>query len=352
MSTPTHAPVRELQPTTAISLAHLVHLSDLRGLFEHADHITPRREHGYCTDDNSRLLVVTSREDDTGAAHTLSRLALAFVVDAQEPDGLLHNRMNIAGEWTDGATNDDWWGRSLWALGVASVDHWDASVRHRARTAFERSAKVRSSWPHAMAFAALGATQVLIDEPNHRAARRLLRDALVTIGRPSTGRWQWPLPRVTYANAAIAEAVIGAGAALAEYAIVEQGLSMLSWLLDLQTLDGHISVVGTTGLAPGNPWPCDGTPMFDQQPIEVAALADACWLAYRVTGDERWATAVLLANAWFDGANDTGAVMHDSVSGGGYDGLHADRVNLNEGAESTLAFISTRQRARSLSVSR
>lgn len=334
----------------AISFEHLSRLSDLRGLFEHADHLVPRLEHGYCTDDNARLLLIASRADDTGAARTLSRLALAFLLDAQASDGLFHNRMDITGSWTDTPTNDDWWGRGVWALGAASVEHRDPAVRHWARFAFDRSVDVRSPWPHAMAFAALGAAPVLTDDPDHAGARSLLRDALATIGSPPTGAWRWPLPRLTYANAAIAEAVIAAGAALESPEAIDRGIAMLEWLVDIQTRDGQLSVIGTDGLRSTDPAPRNGAPMFDQQPIEVAAIADACWRAFRLTGDGRWAQGVVMANAWFDGVNDRGFVMYDEVSGGGFDGLHADRVNLNEGAESTLAFISTRQRAGSLLV--
>jgi hypothetical protein len=333
-----------------VSFDHLSRLCDRRGLFEHADHVTPRHEHGYCTDDNARLLVIAARESATGSMDALSRLALAFVLDAQEPSGLFHNRMNIDGQWTDAATDDDWWGRSVWALGVASVQHRDASVRRCARAAFDRSVEIRSRWPHAMAFAALGAASVLVNDPASRAASGLLGDALSTIGEPPLGAWQWPLPRLTYANAALAEAVIAAGAALGSHTHVKRGLRMLSWLIDLQTRGGVLSIIGTAGLCEGDLPPRDGGAMFDQQPIEVAAIADACWLAYRTTGDAGWRDAVRLANAWFDGTNDTGAQMHDVCSGGGYDGLHSDRVNLNQGAESTLAFISARQRARSLVV--
>ena len=329
---------------SAISFEHLTQLSDLRGLFEHADHLVPRFEHGYCTDDNARLLVVTGRADDTGAARTLSRLALAFLLDAQASDGLFHNRMDISGSWTDSPTNEDWWGRGVWALGASSVEHRDPAVRQWARAAFDRSVDVRSPWPHAMAFAALGAAPVLVDDPTHTGAASLLRHALTTIGNPPAGAWRWPLPRLTYANAAIAEAVIAAGVALASQEAIDRGLAMLEWLVGIQNRDGQLSVIGTDGLRSTDPTPRDGKPMFDQQPIEVAAIADACWCAFQVTGDSRWAQGVAMANAWFDGVNDCGFVMFDEASGGGYDGLHADRVNLNEGAESTLAFISTRQR--------
>ena len=85
---------------------------------------------------------------------------------------------------------------------------------------------------------------------------------------------------------------------------------------------------------------------FDQQPIEVAALAEACARAYQLTRDESWVLGVTSCMAWFLGENDGGVQMWDPESGGGYDGLEAGGANRNQGAESTLAFVSTCQMAR------
>jgi hypothetical protein len=169
-------------------------------------------------------------------------------------------------------------------------------------------------------------------------------DAVERIGLPDpTGAvtWPWPEPRLAYANAALPEALIAAGAALGDPRVLDAGLAMLTWLVDLQTRDGHLSVVGVGGRGPA-----DTAPQFDQQPIEVAAIADACWRAFTLTGNPDWSARVVLALDWFEGRNDSAAVMWDSHSGGGYDGLRADGPNTNEGAESTLAFVSTLQRAR------
>jgi hypothetical protein len=331
-----------LNTSTAPVLDHLDRMSDHRGLFEHADGTARRVEHGYCTDDNARLLIVMSREPDAGIAHRLSRLALHFVRGAQAVDGRCHNRMNQYGRWIDALSTDDCWGRSVYALATAATQHPNLAIRTSARLGFDRGVRQRSPWTRAMAFAALGATEVALVDRQHAPARALLVDALEVIGPIMSGPWPWPEPRLTYANATMAEAVIGAGAALEDEAALERGLTMLAWLLDLETSGGHLSVTGTDGRGPG-----DVGAQFDQQPIEVAALADACCRAYTVTRDDTWLRGVAAAAAWFAGDNDAGLVMHDEVSAGGYDGLHADRVNLNQGAESTLAFISTMQRARS-----
>lgn len=321
---------------------HLDRLSDERGLFEHAKGDERREEHGYCTDDNARLLVVSSREPDVGFPRRLSRLALSVVRGAQLADGRCHNRMDIRGRWTDDASTDDCWGRSLWGLGAAASHHAVATVRRIALDGFDLGARQRSPWARSMAFAALGAADVLANDPDHGSARAICADALQVIGEVPPGAWAWPEPRLRYANAALAEAVMAAGAALNSAPDLNRGLRMLGWLLDLETRSGHLSVCGANGRGPD-----DHSPQFDQQPIEVAALADACWRAYTLTGDGTWSHGVTLAADWFRGINDAGFPMYDEQSGGGYDGLHADRVNLNQGAESTLALVSTMQRARS-----
>jgi hypothetical protein len=327
-------------PAHHIPFEHLDRMTDGHGLFEHAAGTTPRPEHGYCVDDNARLLVVVAREPDRGVARRLGGRALEFVTGAQDPEGRFRNRMDVTGRWTDEPTTEDCWGRALWGLAVTACGHGDANVRRRARDAFDSGARQRSPFPRAMAFAALGAADVLLDDPRHTLARDLLVDATAYIGPVPAGRWAWPEPRLCYANASLAEALIAAGSALGDRIVLDRGLAMLGWLLELETVRGHLSVTGCAGRGPD-----EDRPQFDQQPIEVAAMADACWRAHTVTGDRRWSRGVLAAAAWFDGVNDTGAVMHDTESGGGFDGLHRVGVNTNQGAESTLAFVSTMQRA-------
>lgn len=318
-------------------------MTDGRGLFEHADHDRPRPEHGYCVDDNARLLVVTSRagDDPTGR---LARTALQVTLAGQSGDGRWHNRLDVTGRWTDQPAVEDCWGRAMWGLGVAAVHHDDPAVRADAAAGFQRGVRRRTRWRRTMAFAALGAAEILSARPTDADAAELLADAVAAIGRPSErSSWCWPEQRLTYANATLCEALIVAGSALDDPKALDRGLMMLEWLLDRETRGGHLSVTPVGGRVRD-----DRGPGFDQQPIEVAAMADACWQAHRVTGDDTWTSGVSAALAWFQGDNDAGLVMHDPATGGGYDGLSADAVNLNQGAESTLAWVSTRQRAAAL----
>lgn len=325
---------------------HLLRLTNSRGTFEHACLAEPAPEHGYCTDDMARVLIVASREPDPERTlNGLSGVAVRFLNEAQALTGACRNRMDSTGHWTDEPSTEDCWGRCVWALGTAAAHSGVSIVRKLAVMQFERAAQVRSAHPRAMAFAALGAAELLSVDPNHRAARDLLTDYAASIGAPSgDAAWPWPEPRLTYANAVLAEAMIAAGVALDDSTLLQRGLALLAWLVDYETADGHLSPTPVAGRGAG-----DARPGFDQQPIEVSTLADACARAATVDAGPIWPDGVRAAAAWFMGDNDAGQSMWDPATGGGFDGLHADGVNRNQGAESTLAVISTLQQARRFS---
>jgi hypothetical protein len=324
---------------------HLQRLTDHVGLLEHAEGIVPRHEHGYCVDDVARGLVVVCREPSPSEELvTLARRYLYFLAQAQASDGRFRNRLGYDRRWHDQPGTEDCWGRSVWALGTAAARGPTMRIREESFARFGRSARVCSPWPHAMAFAALGAVEILERWPDHPAALTLLDRASAIIGEPpGDAAWPWPARRLSYANAAIAEAVIGAGWKIGRARVLRSGLRMLEWLLTVETRDGHLSVVPAGGWGPG-----EVRPAFDQQPIEVAALADACMRAAAVTGDSSWLAGVERSVAWFLGDNDAGVPVFDEQTGGGCDGLGRTGRSRNQGAESTLAMISVMQQGRRL----
>jgi hypothetical protein len=324
---------------------HLQRLTDHVGLLEHAEGTVPRHEHGYCVDDVARGLVAVCREPSPSEELvTLGRRYLYFLAEAQAPDGRFRNRLGYDRRWHDQPGTEDCWGRSVWALGTAAARGPTMRIREESFARFGRSARVCSPWPHAMAFAALGAVEILERWPDHPAALTLLDRASAIIGEPpGDAAWPWPARRLSYANAAIAEAVIGAGWKIGRARVLRSGLRMLEWLLTVETRDGHLSVVPAGGWGPG-----EVRPAFDQQPIEVAALADACMRAAAVTGDSSWLAGVERSVAWFLGDNDAGVPMFDEQTGGGCDGLGRTGRSRNQGAESTLAMISVMQQGRRL----
>ena len=327
------------------NFAHIAAMTDDRGTFEHADHTEARPEHGYCTDDMARLLVVATREPVPDAVvRSLTRTAFRFLSDAQGVDGKVRNRMTERRRWHGRRGVEDCWGRSLWAFGTASARSNSDWLRQSALTMFDHGTEQRSPWPRSMAFAALGAAEVLTVAPSHRRALDLLGDAATVIGRAGGDTdWPWPEARLTYANAVIPDAMLAIGNALRRDDLVDEGLQLLHWLIARQTNAGHLSLVPVGGANDE-----DVTPRFDQQPIEAAALADACARASKLTGATVWLEYLQRTVDWFLGDNDSATLMLDVTTGGGYDGLQPEGPNLNEGCESTLALISTLQHARRL----
>ncbi len=322
---------------------HLISMTDDRGTFEHALFSKPRPEHGYCTDDMARVLVVATREPEPEPeVRGLAQLSVRFLLEALDDQGKCRNRMDRNGAWEDSPALDDCWGRCIWGLGSAACCGDDQLLRDVATGGLQRAMRQRSPWPRAMAFAALGAANVLTAAPDSVSARNLLSDAADAMSvSGSRSGWQWPEPRLTYANAILPEAMIAAGSALDRPALLRRGLDLLNWLLARETRNGHFSVTPVGGSGP-----LDRGPGFDQQPIEVAALADACARAFDIDGHRRWTDGIAAARDWFLGDNDVAAVMWDPHTGGGFDGLQASGANQNEGTESTLAFLSTMQHAR------
>jgi len=324
----------------APSFRHLFRLTDGVGLLEHADGDVPRHKHGYRTDDVARGLMVVCREPSPrDEVITLARRYLYFLTQAQAGDGRFRNRLGYDLRWRDQPSTHDCWGLALWGLGTAVARGHTAPIRAESLARFDSAARVRSEWPHAMAFAALGAGEILGILPGHPVALSLLSDAVNVIGEAPAGTtWPWPAPRLSYANAAIAEAVIVAGWKLNDNRVLRNGLRMLEWLLAGETRGGHLSVVPAGGWGQG-----EQRPGFDQRPIEVAALADACMRAAAVTGDTSWLDGIGMCVAWFLGDNDAMIPLLDEQTGGCFDGLNRTGRGTSQGAESTLAMISVLQ---------
>lgn len=324
---------------------HLLSMTGPFGTFEHADHDIARVEHGYCTDDVSRVLLVVAREPEPNEDLVrLGQSSLKFLEQAQDADGRFRNRRLATGEWRGPSTSEDCWGRSMWALGSAFSRSRDASLQGGALALFDRGVSVRSRWTRSTAFAVLGASEVLAVDPHHRGAMRLFDDASKSMSRRwARDDWAWPEPRLTYANAVLPDSMLAVGSFTGDGQLMETALRRLRWLLDLETRDGHLSVTPAGGWGPG-----ESERRFDQQPIEVATMADACARAFDVTSERSWLDGRDVAVEWFLGANDVGSLMFDPSTGGGYDGLTSTGPNLNQGAESTIAFLTTMQHARQM----
>lgn len=313
-------------------LDHWRALSGGRGLFEHARYSRPRFEHGYCLDDNGRALVVVSRAASCGLEFpaALRDRSFEFVMEATSKR-VWRNRLSTDGVWESGSS-DDAVGRGLWGLGAAAAWWPDEAGRSRATKRLQSSLGFDSPWWHPRAYGLLGLVAA------HRAiAAPKLKDAVsrlaVQLPRPRVGEdWVWPERRLRYDNARLPEALIASGAVLEDPEMIDDGLALLSWLIDQEMGNWGFSFTPAEGRGPE-----DEQPAFDQQPLEAWAMADAAVRAAEVTRDHGWMSAAHLAVTWFMGENDQRIRLYDSESGGCFDGLTEDGVNLNQGAESTLS---------------
>jgi hypothetical protein len=320
---------------------HLHRMTDHVGVWEHARYTAPRFEYGYCTDDNARALIVVCREPDPHLELVgLGRVYLRFLEDASLPQGGFHNRRSADGSWADEVGSDDSQGRAIWGLGTAARLGPETWMHRTALELFDRQLGFASPSPRSNAFAVLGGYEVLARDPDHGPARGALTRWAGHITVSADPDWPWPESRLTYDNARLPEALLAAGSALGDEHMVETGLGLLDWLVTTETREGHFSFAPVGGWAPGEP-----RPGYDQQPVEVAAMADACSRAWELTGESKWREGVLRAARWLVEANDGNVVLYDFHTGGCCDGLTSSGPNLNQGAESTLAALSALQQA-------
>lgn len=321
------------------NFAHVRALTGRWGIWEHARYSTPRREHGSCTDDNARALVVVSRQAafDANLAD-LTATYLGFVLDARTASGPFHNRRDAAGVWTDHVGSDDCQGRAWWGLGTAARLAPDPGMRAAAADAFVTCSAFESPHLRANAYAALGAAEIARSDHRSRTALEFLDRSSMTIAAAARATIPWPETRLTYDNARLPEALIAAGDVLGDRVRLALGVRLLEWLIGAETNGDHFSFTPVGGREPGG-----RRPGFDQQPLEAWAMADASFRTWTVTGEPAWRMRALDAASWLVGSNDTATMLYDDATGGTRDGLMVASANENRGAESTLAGIGALQ---------
>ncbi len=323
----------ELPHLPAPNFSHLRAMTDRLGLWEHSRLSTPRLEHGFWTDDNARALVVVSRQASSDSSLAdLAAIYLGFILEARTSSGGFHNRRSTEGAWVDGVGSDDSQGRAWWALGAVARHGYEPWMRRAGVTAFDVCSGFDSTHLRSNAFAVLGAVDLVAVEPTHTDARDLLARTSLVLASAVRSRIPWPEIRLTYDNARIPEALIAAGATLGDKRMIDMGVRLLERLLWVETDGDHFSFTPVGGWQTG-----EARPGFDQQPLEAAAMAEACYRAWTVTGNSVWRVRALRSAHWLMGRNDTGAVLYDASTGATCDGLTKDSVNENRGAESTLA---------------
>jgi hypothetical protein len=319
-------------------------------MLQHAIFTIPNYSEGYTTDDNARALILTVLLGQMGqgqyseSAPELSFRYLAFLQHAFNPEkGRFRNFLGYDRRWNEAEGSEDCHGRALWGLGTVLGRSKNQGLRCAAGRLFEISlpAVMEFNSPRAWAYALLGIQEYLDSYPGDRDAQKIrsvlstrLLEMYESIRTPD---WKWFENILAYGNARLPQALLLVGSACAHDRMVCAGLEALDWLLKTQHCEtnGHFVPIGSQGFYRQG----GEKARFDQQPLEAAGAVSACLQAHRVTGDSRWRSEAWSAFNWFLGDNDLQLPLYDSVTGGCRDGLHPDRANENQGAESTLSFL-------------
>jgi len=331
-----------------VNFEHLRRMTDDTGVLQHAAFSVPRYEHGYCLDDNARALLLMALVEDAGtedpvATRALASRYLAFVSHAFNEDILrFRNFMTYCRKWTEQCGSEDSQGRALWALGAVVGRSGEPGRQSLGGHLFHSALPAVSSFqsPRAWAFALLGINEYLRafqGDSSVEAVQRALSERLLSMfERIGSRDWRWCEDSVTYDNARLPQALIVSGARLGNSDMIATGLRSLEWLAKIQcSEEGYFTPVGSNGFYQRS----SDKALFDQQPLEACAMVSACLDAWRATGEQRWANEMRRSFRWFLGQNHLQSSLYDPATGGCRDGLHSDRPNENQGAESTLSFL-------------
>lgn len=341
-------PADQVDQLPAMKLNHLSRMTDETGVLQHAVFAVPNYHEGYTTDDNARALIVSvlaeSRTENAEIPKGLAARYMAFLWLAfNAANGRFRNFLGYDRQWQEQQGSEDSHGRALWSLGTAIHQASDETLRGAAGRLFELAVPAAMSFtsPRAWAFSLLGIQEYLDRFPGDRAAQRqrgILAGKLLQIYQVTrTSGWNWFEDSLAYSNARLSQALLLAGSRSTDKALLAAGLESLEWLTKQQrcAINGHFVPIGSQGFYNKN----GERARFDQQPLEAGAMVSACAEAFLATGDECWRERAWTAFNWFLGDNDLQASLYDATTGGCRDGLHPDRPNENQGAESTLSFL-------------
>jgi len=331
-----------------IKLDHLVRMTDSIGIFQHATFNVPNFSEGYCTDDNARALILTVLLENLGTINPLKINDLAsrylgFVKYAWDSSiGRFRNFLTFQRNWKEEVPSEDCHGRALWAIGICIGRSKNEGFTQMSVEFFEKAIASSASFtsPRAWAFILLGIHEYLQRFHGDRLVRNCLQILATRLHDlykvNSDVEWLWFESSLTYCDAKLPHALLVSGHDLDNEDMLKAGIDALKWLVKIQTSTrGHFQPVGS-----GGAYHRGGVkPVFDQQPVEAYSTVSACLEAYRITKDKAWYNEASKVFQWLLGSNDLGISLYDPVTGGCCDGLHIDRVNRNQGAESTLSFL-------------
>ncbi len=333
----------------AVDLLRLKAMTDYTGMLQHSTHAVPCFKEGYATDDNARALIAVLRfqrlfPERAAEAESLARTYLSFMHYTQTENGLFHNFVSFDKRFMEEQTSWDCFGRALWAAGFAVNSGLDENLKALAKKmiddAMPNVITLQDCRPAALAL--MGIHHYFKAKPEQldllEKINALGNKLLSMLGQNSSAEWQWFEEILTYSNAIMPHALFLAFDSTKDEHFLHAAEQTYSFLRG-KTIEGDMFVpVGQNGWLPRG----GQKALFDQQPIEAGSMADAALTAFNLTGKREYAEDAFIAFNWFLGKNLLGKAVFDSSTGACFDGLTAQGPNLNQGAESTIAFLFAR----------
>lgn len=337
-----------------INLKHLNKLTTAFGIIQFAKINQPDIESGYTLDDNARALVATCQYlelyKDDGFIKNVETY-LSFIKYCLQEDGNFLNYVNKDKLFTmqnDETNLEDSNGRAVWALGylISMEDYFPDYIINEAILLFGKATiklnKLHST--RAMAFAIKGLYYANLSYPNTNNISLLkeLTNRLVQMYRhESEIKWQWFESYLTYGNSILPEALLCAYLATGEMLYKEIAKASFGFLLSKTFTEKSIKVISNKGWLQKDEVATEVV-IGGEQAIDVAYTIMALNKFYLCFEEETYKIKMEMAFSWFLGNNHLQQIIYNPCTGGCYDGLEDNYVNLNQGAESTLSYLMAR----------
>ena len=338
-----HAPV--------VKMDHLSKLTDDFGIIQFAKLAEPDPSSGYTVDDNARALIIAVRyyqQKKLASSLAAALIYLNFLHFVRKSDGKFENYVNQERKLSHNQNNeenlDDANGRTLYALAVAATSpDMSTQIREKAQSMYEESFSVADHFtsPRAKAFFIKSLALQINAQPKAIYIEKLTSNCNFLLGLyevHSSTHWQWFEPILTYSNALLSEALLTGYSVTDNQTYLDIGKKTLDFLI-ANTFENNMYIpIGQHG------WFQRGGQRhkFDQQPEDTASMIETLRTMYNISQISHYHELCHRAFHWFLGENLLSQVIYDQVTGGCYDGLGEHEVNLNEGAESTLSYLSSR----------
>jgi glycosyltransferase involved in cell wall biosynthesis len=334
-----------------ISFAHLRNMTTSRGILQFSEISRPDPGSGYTLDDNARALIVAmmhARLFNTKKNISLINTYLDFIESTQMPDGSFMNYVDDGGLFhimNHHVNLEDCNGRVVWALGMflANANDFHVTLRKRVKTILEKAMPIlrRFTSPRAIAFAIKGLYHYNLDRNSLEVAAHIADLGHKLMGYfndASEKEWPWFEENLTYANSVLPESMVYVSLTTGDPECKYVAKRTFDFLLT-QVFEGE-----TLRVISNKTWRHKVGPshLYGEQPIDVAYTILALDLFYQVFGEQGYRKKMDHAFNWFLGKNHLGQIIYNPCTGGCYDGLEQDHVNLNQGAESTICYLMAR----------